>query len=506
MGHAMSSKGGVRVALFVVAVFAAAHPASAVYDPVFRDGFETVPAFYVSASTGSDGNPGTQAQPWKTINRAVKRIDGAPAGSIVHVRAGSYSENVVFGRDDITLAGYRNTPGDQPPILADATINPDNGDPVFPDFDPEEMPLLDGGDRASGIGIDLRDRRRISVRNINIRNYAVGVLAGNGDRGFVESHRLENVNVSTAGNTAAAYSGHGIAFGSMSTSFSNGNLVRNALIINAAAEGFKFNGDDNEAGNIRVYGTEGDTVQASTDYYVVVTGSRNRIGQSYIWRKPDSAHSGHGYTIKDNAGQQAGGPLIEATDNLFEDDVAVNMGEGFAVRHRGVRNNRFVNGTAYGRYDGHAEACNGGNGIVVRDGARANTFAGMRMIDACQAIIISDSSEDEGTPSPPYSGSGNTIVGALVDNAYIGISFREEAPVREAGDNLIVDSTFHLTRFMFLANRPAQQMRYVDTTFGGTQGSGNANGWFRGGTYATDVVRSQFDNCTFHDLTLPPGW
>ena len=502
MKHVMSGNGAALALVLAVAPL----PADAVYDPVFHDGFERVPAYYVSASTGSDGNPGTQAQPWKTINRAVKNANGAPAGSIVHVQAGAYDEDVVFKRDDITLAGYRSTPGDQPPILVDAPINPGNGDPVFPDFDPTQMPLLDGGDRASGIGIDLRDRRRISVRNINVRNYAVGVLAGNDDRGFVESHRLENVNVSTTGNTGADYSGHGIAFGSMSTSFSNCNLVRDALVINAAAEGFKFNGDDNEAANIRVYSTEGNTVQASTDYYVVVTGSRNRVGQSYIWRKPGSAHSGHGYSIKDNADQQAGGPRIEATDNLFEDDVAVNMGEGFAVRHRGVRNNRFVNGTAYGRYDGHADACNGGNGIVLRDGAQANTFSGMRMIDTCQAIVVSDSDEDEGAPSPAYSASGNVISGALIDNAYIGINFGEDGPIREAGDNIITDSTFHLTRFIFLANRPAQQMRYVDTTFGGTQGSGNANGWFRGGTYATDVVRSQFDHCTFHDLTLPPGW
>lgn len=497
---------GVAAFLFMLASLAGPRQAAAVYDPVFRDGFEKTPAYYVSAVVGSDDNPGTRAQPWRTINRAVKDPAGAPAGSIVHVEAGNYDEYVVFRRDDITLSGYRDSPGDQPPVLVDAPINPDNGDPVFPAFSPGDMPLLDGGDRASGIGFDLRGRRRIGLRNFNIRNYACGVLAGNGNRAFVESHRLDNVNVSTVGDVTAGYSGLGIAFGSMSTSFSNGNLVRNALVINAAAEGFKFNGDDNEADNVRVYGTEGDTVEASTDYYVIVTGRRNRVSGSYIWRKPGSAHSGHGYTLKDNADQQAGGPLIEVTENLFEDDVAVNMGEGFAVRHRGVHDNRFVNGIAHGRYDGFNDSCDSGNGIVLRDGARANEFVGMRMIDTCQAIVVSDSSEDEGTPAPAYSASANRIVGAVVENAYIGIHFNEGAPVREAGDNVITDSTFHLTRFMFHAMRPAQAMRYVDTVFGGTQGTGNASGVFRGGTHAADVVRMQFDGCSFTNVSLPPGW
>lgn len=480
--------------------------AHAVYDPILRTGFESTPTFYV-AGNGNNANPGTLVQPWKTINRAVRDANGAPAGSIVYVKAGTYHEQVIIERDDIQLIGYTSVPGDQPPILANAPINPDNGNPVFPAFNPNEMPLLDGGNRASGIGMNLRDRRRITVRNFNLRNYAYGLIAGSSSRTFVESHLLDNVNVSTIGDITAEYSGIGIGLGSMSTQFSNGSRVQNALIINAAAEGLKLSGDDNEARNIRVYSTEGGTEESSTDYYVIVTGSRNRILDSYIWRQPGSAHAGHGYTIKDNADQLAGGPLIEPTENWFEHNVAVNMGEGYVVRHRGVHHNVFFDNTAYGPYDGFSESCNGGNGIAMRDGARSNDFYAMHIINGCQAISISDSSEDEALPSPLVAASANRTIGATIDRSYIGISFLDDfAPDREAGNNQIIDSNFHLVRFMFVALRPVQQMRYSGTVFGGTEDSGFAEGWFRGGDHASQVISSQFTDCTFPGVELPPDW
>jgi len=497
---------GVIATIFVAASLIGPQQTSADRERLSQVSATKAESFYVSASTGDDSNPGTLAQPWRTINRAVNRSSGVPAGSVVYVAAGSYSEKVVVQRDGISLIGYKSTPGDQPPILADAPINPDNGDPVFPEFDPEDMPLLDGGDRASGIAISLQGRQKVTVRNFNIRNYAYGLIAGNDDRAFVEGHNINNVNVSTIGDTTADYSGIGIGLGSLSTSFSNGNRVRNALIINCCAEGFKINGDDNRARNIHVYSTEGETEEASTDYYVLVSGSRNRVRQSYIWRQPGSAHAGHGFTVKDNADQRVGGPLIGATDNVFKDDVAVYMGESFCVRHRGVRNNKFINCTAYGNYDGQSESCGDGNGIVLRDGASSNQFIGTRMINTCVAIAIGDSVEDEHDPTPEVSASNNRIIGAKVENSYIGMFYSDYDPIRETGNNVISDSTFKLTRFMFIALRPAQDMRYVNTTFGGTEGTDHPSGWFRNGDFEADIVRGQFTGCKFDHIDLPPDW
>ena len=48
--------------------------------------------YYVS-TTGSDSNPGTQSQPWRTVQKAV---DTVQAGDTVFIAAGTYVEKVVI--------------------------------------------------------------------------------------------------------------------------------------------------------------------------------------------------------------------------------------------------------------------------------------------------------------------------------------------------------------------------------------------------------------------------
>lgn len=55
--------------------------------------------YYVS-TTGSDSNPGTQVQPWKTIQKAA---DNAPTGSSVIVLDGNYPELVSIKRSSLTF-------------------------------------------------------------------------------------------------------------------------------------------------------------------------------------------------------------------------------------------------------------------------------------------------------------------------------------------------------------------------------------------------------------------
>jgi len=63
--------------------------------------FASAATYYVS-TTGSDTNPGTQTQPWKTIQKAV---DSATPGSTIFVRNGTYMESV-----KITVAGTASLP------------------------------------------------------------------------------------------------------------------------------------------------------------------------------------------------------------------------------------------------------------------------------------------------------------------------------------------------------------------------------------------------------------
>ena len=70
-------------AIFLVAAVAAA-PA---LTPAFAEG----EIYYVNGSIGSDSNPGTEALPWKTIQKAA---DTLTAGQSVNVAAGTYPERV----------------------------------------------------------------------------------------------------------------------------------------------------------------------------------------------------------------------------------------------------------------------------------------------------------------------------------------------------------------------------------------------------------------------------
>jgi Dockerin type I domain/Protein of unknown function (DUF1565) len=49
---------------------------------------------WVDASAGSDSNPGTEAQPYKTLAKAVQNT---PAGGAIYLKAGSYSSNALGG-------------------------------------------------------------------------------------------------------------------------------------------------------------------------------------------------------------------------------------------------------------------------------------------------------------------------------------------------------------------------------------------------------------------------
>ncbi len=494
--------------LLVTPMFACATAPASAYDRLLTTGFELIPTYYVAA-TGNNANPGTRASPWKTIKYAVGGSSSVPAGSIIYVAAGTYTDEVTVAKDDISLIGYKSEPGDQPRVLANVPIHMDLNESDadrFPAFDPAEMPLLDHGDRSSGFGFMVQGRQNITIRNFNIRNYAYGISAGNSDPNFAENLSIDNVNVSTIGDTAEDYSGLGIALGSMSTSFSNGSYVRNALIINVAAEGFKISGDRNVAQNIRVYSTEPDG-NASTDYYLILTGSYNVVRDSLIWRWPNSDHSGHGYTIKDNADQMAGGPLIKPMHNLFQNNVAINMGEGYVVRHRGVQQNTFLDNAAYGNYPGFGN-CGNGNGILIRDGASANLFKNTTIANTCNAIVIGDSVEDGGSlETPPFN---NVIDSAEVNTTYVGVGYLRDNPAvpnSDAGDNLITRSKFVLARYMFYTEHPSKQMHYADTLFSGVADLDN-EGYFRGGPYKTDVVPTQFTNCTFEKFPggMPPGW
>ena len=125
------------------------------------------------------------------------------------------------------------------------------------------------------------------------------------------------------------------------------------------------------------------------------------------------------------------------------------------------------------------------------------------------ATKFTDTIDEGGTlETPPFD---NIIDNARLQNAYVGVGFVRDMDAdpdtrTDTSDSLIPSSPFRLTRYMFSASRPVQEMHYADTVF--RVSGGVSDPYFRGGADMTDRVRSQFDNCTVVNIVagLSPGW
>lgn len=481
-------------------------------DQIFLNGFEegATPiegAYYVSASRGNNSNPGTLSSPWKTIGKAVASSSPVEPNGVVYVEAGTYNEQVTVGKNNISLIGYKATPGDQPPILANRSIEPTSLGNGYP-YDPADMPLLDGGNRGSGTGIDLRGRKNVTIRNFSIRNYKNGIDAGSSSSSFVEAHNLDNISVSNVG-SFGSYGGMAISLGQIwPRVYSNGNTLRNLLLINAASEGLKIFGDGNDVDNVRVYSYE--LSNNSTDYYLVVLGNNNHINHGYIWRRPFSGHRGHGFTIKDTADQPRGAARLPSENNLFENLEAHNMSGSFVARHRGVRNNTFRNGIAHGQH-GNDETCHGttstgysepNEGVTVRDGASYNRFENIDVYDVCNAVRFVDTDEDNELTDLPREPAGNVIDGLTAARSATALAYDYDpvsGPTAIGAGNEIRNATFSVADYFINADRPNSAMHYYDCAFADIPDPG----W---GGFMDNVRSSQFTDCTFTNVALPGGF
>ena len=132
--------------------------------------------YYVSDESGDDSNPGTEAQPWKTIQKAANTLD---AGDAVYIRAGTYHERVIPQNSGstgnyITYAAY-----------------------------PEETATLDG----NGIFVPVDEgllyisgKSYIEVSGLRVINSAqAGILADGSSHIIIEKNYTDNTGSSGIG-------------------------------------------------------------------------------------------------------------------------------------------------------------------------------------------------------------------------------------------------------------------------------------------------------------------
>ncbi len=209
------------------------------------------------APSGNDGNPGTLAQPWRTVQKAA---DTAAAGDTVLVRAGIYGERVtirVSGNATSGFITFRNYPGETP--VLDGTGVPE-----------------DAGNGDKG-GFYLFNRSYIRIQGFEIRDYRTASSAntpggiwvvGIGSHIEIISNRVHGI-----ATTAADGNAHAIAFygtgapASLRDILIQGNRVyanrlgfSEAVVLNGNVQRFSVVGNrvhDNDNIGIDAIGFEG---------------------------------------------------------------------------------------------------------------------------------------------------------------------------------------------------------------------------------------------------------
>jgi len=386
--------------------------------------------YYVSTD-GNDTNTGlTISESWKTLSYAASTDSSVEAGDTVYIKAGNYeAENVVFEKsgtlaNPIIFEGYQSTPGDNPSI-----------DYVYGNsVDPTKMPLLDGGDRNNGVGIEIVGYYYIQIKNIQITNYEAGIYSWNAT--FTETGlTVENVFIKNIGFEYAS---------ALQLSSSSNNTVKDCVIVNATGAGMDVSGNYNLIDNCQVYSDEnyatvGDHF-ASSDYYIVIAGDYNTIKDCYIERVGYLEDVGHGIGVKENAQY-----------NIFENCTAKNLeGGGFYVRWEGAQHNEFNHCKSIATIDYVT-------GFLVRAGASFNSFNSCISEGCDSGIRFSVSGEDA-----DFCGRNNTFNNCIIRNSIWAIEYSTWSIPGLADETLFANCVFDTADFLFYTGRENDDNKMIN--------------------------------------------
>ncbi|MEM4248621.1 MAG: right-handed parallel beta-helix repeat-containing protein, partial [Candidatus Nanoarchaeia archaeon] len=313
--------------------------------------FNCISANYYVATTGSDSNPGTEAQPWKTIQYAAGKVS---PGDTVFVRGGVYSEQVNVTISGTEAGGYitfRNYAG--------------------------ETPVIDGTGKTPGTGrtalFKVENKNYIIIDGFEIRNYTAnnanyvpcGILVtGYGSHISILNNTVHHI----IQQQEATGNAHGIAvYATNGTSSINnlivsGNTVRDcklgwseSLVLNGNVEYFTVSGNtihDNDNIGIDLIGYEGTAPANDQVRNGTVVGNTVYNITTYL----NPAYSGE---------RSAGGIYVDGGDTiviekncLYACDIGIEIGcehNNKTVQNIFVRNNLIyknnVTGLAFGGYE-----------------------------------------------------------------------------------------------------------------------------------------------------------
>lgn len=316
---------------------------------------------YFVAVTGDDANPGTETEPWRTIQHAA---DTVQAGDTVQIRGGVYAETVVINVSGSEAGGsitFKSYEGETA-VLDGTTFSSPDGD----------------------IGLTIENQNYLIIEGLEIRHYTTNRANAVPMGIFVTgaSHHIQLLNnhihhIETHGGSNG--NAHGLAvYGSAAPASINNILIQGnelhdlqlgnseALVLNGNVEQFTVSQNrvhDNDNIGIDLIGFEGVAPDAAFDQ-----ARDGTVSQNVVYNIDTSSNPA--YFGEQSAGgiYVDGGTRITVERNHIHD---ANIGIEIASEHQGratsyitVRNNLIIHnhiaGLAMGGYDtnrGSTENC-----------------------------------------------------------------------------------------------------------------------------------------------------
>ncbi len=148
---------------------------------LFGAGGEVFAATYYVATTGNNNNPGTAAQPWATLQKAV---DAVAPGDVIIVRAGTYAGCRIGKSGTASLPiTMKADSGARPLISSLASTNRHQSLIEIENFDGKVSYWIIDGFEISGAprhGVDLRNTDYVTVQNCYSHNNGSTSVRGDG--------------------------------------------------------------------------------------------------------------------------------------------------------------------------------------------------------------------------------------------------------------------------------------------------------------------------------------
>ena len=360
------------------------------------------------ATTGSDNNPGTQAQPWRTIQHAADTV--AP-GTTVYVRGGTYAEQVNILHSGSASAGYT----------------------TFTAY-PGETPVVDGSSlQAVSAGLfNLLDVSYVQVSGFEVRNYTTSsanvtpagiFVTGAGDHIVIANNYVHDISttVNDASGNAFGLAVYGTrAPASINTISITGNEL--AHLKTGSSESMSINGNvqyfsvtnnkvhDNSNIGIDIIGYESvapdsnydrarDGVVSGNTVYNISSYGNPAYGNNYgadglyvdggtriIIERNTVSTSDLGIEVtSEHLGRLA--DYVTVRSNVFYKNLAVGMSiGGYDAQRGGTDHCSFVNNTLYGNDTLHS----GSGEFGVQYHATNNVFENNIVYANSQGVLFSE--------------------------------------------------------------------------------------------------------------------